>query len=312
METIGFKPLDSEHSPNQVSFNIPEWAGTGGFVAESFPSGLKLFLMDLQINQPVIAMSDSSGNDVGIAFYLSGRSENHMEGLGRTVAASPGADAYFTFPDTVHLSGKFSAGRHLRIGIFMESGTLFDLARDDKESFSPFLEGLNETTPKFEEGKMAQDFMPILQQVLTCPYKGKTRSLFLEGKVLELLARKLALIQQEKRGDFQPRPLKPADKQRVHQAAVLLVKDLENPPDLSTLSHAVDLSRAKFHRCFCQVYGLSPLEYLQIHRLELARQLLEQGDHNVSQAAYAVGYNSLSYFSKIFRARYNKPPHEFL
>jgi AraC-like DNA-binding protein len=194
----------------------------------------------------------------------------------------------------------------------MESGPLSDLARDDEESFLPFLKGLNETAPNFVHGKMAQDFFPILQQVLSCPYHGKTRALFLEGKVLELLARKFTLIQEERRDHIKPKPLKPADERQIRQAADLLVKHLEKPPDLSTLSLAVGLSRSKLHRCFCQVYGLSPLEFLQNHRLELTRQLMEQGDHNVSQAAYAVGYNSLSHFSKLFRTKYNRPPHECL
>jgi AraC-like DNA-binding protein len=47
-------------------------------------------------------------------------------------------------------------------------------------------------------------------------------------------------------------------------------------------------------------------------RLERARLFLWKRQMNVTEAAFAVGYSSLSHFAKIFRARFGVNPHEYL
>ena len=43
-------------------------------------------------------------------------------------------------------------------------------------------------------------------------------------------------------------------------------------------------------------------------RLEKAAQLLEQGNLNISEIVYSIGFTSRSYFSKIFKNRYGVSP----
>jgi AraC-like DNA-binding protein len=43
-------------------------------------------------------------------------------------------------------------------------------------------------------------------------------------------------------------------------------------------------------------------------RLQQAKLLLAQGNMNVSEVAYAVGFDSLSYFSKVFKKYYGLSP----
>ncbi|PIE66555.1 MAG: hypothetical protein CSA26_00360 [Desulfobacterales bacterium] len=151
----------------------------------------------------------------------------------------------------------------------------------------------------------------ILQQIFNCPYQGKTRSFFLESKMLELLACKLEQIQNSReKGCCRPAPLKPGDRERVHHAAKLLEQQMENPPELASLAKAVGLNRSKFHVCFCQEFGQSPLEYLRDIRLCQAKKLLEQGRFNVAEAAYMVGYSSPGYFTRLFQKRYLSLPSE--
>lgn len=99
-----------------------------------------------------------------------------------------------------------------------------------------------------------------------------------------------------------------SDTERVHQAARLLISDLENPPNIMTLANSVGLNRDKLHRCFRQVFGLSPFEYLRNQRMQTAMLLLQDGEVNVTQAAIMVGYANMSYFTKSFKSMFGINP----
>ena len=42
-----------------------------------------------------------------------------------------------------------------------------------------------------------------------------------------------------------------------------------------------------------------------------ARKLLEKGDNNISDIAYACGFNTLSHFNKLFKKTYGMTPSEY-
>jgi AraC-like DNA-binding protein len=46
-------------------------------------------------------------------------------------------------------------------------------------------------------------------------------------------------------------------------------------------------------------------------RLERASRLLREGKHSVSEVAYQVGFESLSYFSKSFQEEFGTSPSEY-
>ncbi|PID74327.1 MAG: hypothetical protein CSB32_01280 [Desulfobacterales bacterium] len=145
---------------------------------------------------------------------------------------------------------------------------------------------------------------------MSCPYSGKTRALYVEGKAMEVFACELEHI----RGKDAPAPrqtrLCATDKERIHYAAELLILDLLHPPNLTELAGKVGMSRSRFYINFKNVFGHSPMDYLRTHRLQFARQLLRQGSHNVSEAAFAAGFTNLSYFSKAFTAEFGLSPRQ--
>jgi AraC-like DNA-binding protein len=46
-------------------------------------------------------------------------------------------------------------------------------------------------------------------------------------------------------------------------------------------------------------------------RVEKGEELIKTSDMNISQIVYSVGFSSRSYFSKIFRQKYNCSPKEY-
>jgi AraC-like DNA-binding protein len=77
---------------------------------------------------------------------------------------------------------------------------------------------------------------------------------------------------------------------------------------IEALCDASGMSRASLHRHFLAVTGVSPLQYQKQLRLQKARQLLLAGDHNASDVAFAVGYESASQFSREYLRQFGAPP----
>lgn len=87
---------------------------------------------------------------------------------------------------------------------------------------------------------------------------------------------------------------------RVERVKEILLDRLEDPPTLAELGREAACSPHYLSRTFSRATGMTIQRYLRRLRIEEAAHLLRNGRHNVTEAALAVGYNSLSHFSKAF------------
>lgn len=71
------------------------------------------------------------------------------------------------------------------------------------------------------------------------------------------------------------------------------------------------MSRSSFNRKVKALLDTTPNDYLRSKRIAIAAKMLEQGNLQISEVCYAVGFNSPSYFSKCFKEVYGKLPLEY-
>lgn len=64
-------------------------------------------------------------------------------------------------------------------------------------------------------------------------------------------------------------------------------------------------------RAFRRYYHLTPTEHINNMRLQHAAQLLQTSDDKIINIIYRCGFNNVSYFNRLFKARYGKTPREF-
>ena len=85
-------------------------------------------------------------------------------------------------------------------------------------------------------------------------------------------------------------------------------------PDFNVekLVENVGMSRAQLHRKLKEITGVSTGEFIRNLRLEQAAQLIIQGKINISQVAYAVGFNNQTHFSTVFKKHFGVAPSEYL
>ena len=59
---------------------------------------------------------------------------------------------------------------------------------------------------------------------------------------------------------------------------------------------------------FTRYAGLSPIQYLNRRRLEIACHLLESSNHSISDISSLTGFSSQSYFTQTFRKAFGMTP----
>jgi AraC family transcriptional regulator, transcriptional activator of the genes for pyochelin and ferripyochelin receptors len=152
-----------------------------------------------------------------------------------------------------------------------------------------------------------------ISEILNCPYPEEYRSLFRESRDLEFLALQIRDFVDSERGRaLSAPPLRSDDVERIRTARDRLVVDLDRPPSLQQLATAVGINERKLKAGFRQVFGTSVFGYYREYRMQAARAILDTGSGNITEAATAVGYKSLSHFSQAFRKRFGLKPKDFL
>lgn len=164
----------------------------------------------------------------------------------------------------------------------------------------------------YHRGPLSPLMDAALGQLLNCPYSGQLGLIFQESKAIELIAHKLAQIESTVKTDPASVKLPSDDVERVRAAKTILGKNLDAPPRLPDLARAVGTSHTQLNRGFKMIYGTSVFGYLRRMRLEEAGCLLQKGHMNVTEAAIAVGYNSISSFSRAFSAHFGVTPLTYL
>ncbi len=80
------------------------------------------------------------------------------------------------------------------------------------------------------------------------------------------------------------------------------------PVRIEELASIAQLSVSAFHRQFKALTSMTPLRYQKQLRLLEARRLMVSGAANVEAAAFKVGYESPSQFSREYSRMFGSPP----
>ncbi|MCD4695331.1 MAG: tetratricopeptide repeat protein [Bacteroidales bacterium] len=95
---------------------------------------------------------------------------------------------------------------------------------------------------------------------------------------------------------------------------IATVEDHISDPDLNVdqVTSEIGLSRSQLHRKTKALTGQTTTEFIRTIRLKRAACLFEQHYGSVAETVYAVGFNSLSYFTKCFHKQFGLSPKEYV
>jgi AraC-like DNA-binding protein len=95
---------------------------------------------------------------------------------------------------------------------------------------------------------------------------------------------------------------------RVGLAIDLMRQQFDQPLRMQDLAAHAGMSQSAFHRHFKAATALSPLQYQKQIRLLQARKLIVSGSASVTSAAFVVGYESATQFSREYARMFGAPP----
>ena len=103
-----------------------------------------------------------------------------------------------------------------------------------------------------------------------------------------------------------------AEEKFIERLQTILDKNLSNSEyTAEDFASEIGMSRMQLHRKLKSLLGVSATEFLRNERLKVGAELLKQGNGNISEIAYSVGFSDVSYFSKCFKEMYQCTPSEF-
>lgn len=97
----------------------------------------------------------------------------------------------------------------------------------------------------------------------------------------------------------------------VSKALLYIEKNYMEPLNLEIVAQINGMSKYHFSRVFKKKTGYTFKAYLNRRRIERAKYFMRHEEKNVSEAAFAAGYNDLAYFSRIFRRQEGLSPSRY-
>ena len=94
----------------------------------------------------------------------------------------------------------------------------------------------------------------------------------------------------------------------IKSSLLYMENNFQKSVSLDEICQKEGLSKYYFCRMFKEAVGQSPIEYLNLLRINKAAELLKSGSYNVSEAAEMCGFNNINYFSKVFKKYKNTLP----
>ena len=104
-----------------------------------------------------------------------------------------------------------------------------------------------------------------------------------------------------------------ADERFLEKVMKIIEDNIENSTfSVEEFSREIGMSRTQLFRKMQALTNQSVSEFVRDFRLKRAASLLEQRAGTVTEIAYQVGFNNLSYFAKCFKELFGKSPSEYL
>lgn len=98
---------------------------------------------------------------------------------------------------------------------------------------------------------------------------------------------------------------------KIEELSEYIKENISADLSIRNLSRHVGLNPNKLQNGFRYLFSMSINEYISNIRLEHARLLLRSNENNIREVVAAIGLESSSYFSKIFKKRYGQSPKSF-
>ena len=131
-------------------------------------------------------------------------------------------------------------------------------------------------------------------------------------KLQEKFLKKVRKLGLEQMLELENDELTSMDQRLLQKVTVYIIENLsETDLNVESLGMQISLSTRQLHRKIVALTGDTPNKLIRSIRLHRAAELLRSKTGNVTEIAYEVGFNNLSWFAKCFKEEFGVLPSDF-
>ncbi|WP_378185941.1 helix-turn-helix transcriptional regulator [Aquimarina sp. W85] len=177
--------------------------------------------------------------------------------------------------------------------------------------YIPFLGEGNRDKKYYTDSKLNPSMSVVLNQIMNFSLHSSIKNLYLKGKVYELLG---LYFNRPEDADIEQCPflVDEVNVLKIRRAKDIIIARMSEPPTLQELSNEIGLPLKKLKEGFKQIYGEPVYSFLFDYKMEVARQLLATGGHNVNEVGLKVGYSTASHFIAAFKKKFGTTPKKYI
>lgn len=178
-------------------------------------------------------------------------------------------------------------------------------------NYITFLSDENKNRKYYKDGSLTPSMAIVLNQLINFNLHPSIKPLYFKGKAYELLS---LYFNRPTDVDVEQCPFLVDEENviKIKKAKEIILARMAEPPTLQELSEEVGLSLNKLKEGFKQIYGDSVYSFLFDYKMEVARQLLASGSHNVNEVGLRVGYSTASHFISAFKKQFGTTPKKYI
>lgn len=178
-------------------------------------------------------------------------------------------------------------------------------------NYITFLTDDNRNKKYYKDGKFSPSMAVVLNQMINFSLNNSIKSLYFKGKAYELLS---LFFNRSEDADIEQCPflVDEVNVAKLKKAKDIIIANMAEPPSLQELADTIGLSLKKLKEGFKQIYGDTVYSFLLDYKMEVARKLLESGDHNVNEVGLKVGYSTSSHFIAAFKKKFGTTPKKYI
>lgn len=132
-----------------------------------------------------------------------------------------------------------------------------------------------------------------------------SKDVFADFMLRELIIR---ILQAETKKIYTEKALQLSNTHRLAFIIDYIRKNLHKNLTIKELSDKTYMSESNFHRVFKNELNVSPIEFINNERIKLATSLLQNPNKKIKEVYIECGFNSLSYFIRIFKRQKQLSP----
>lgn len=142
----------------------------------------------------------------------------------------------------------------------------------------------------------------IIQAIINAYQENESKNYGFEFLVRDNLSRASYLLLKNMQAVIErQKQNKTTDTVRIKKMLDFIHSNYSNQIEVEQIARAASISRRECFRCFKKTLGSSPAVYLLKHRLSVAARLLKATNITITEICSRSGFNTPSYFSKVFK-----------